>query len=495
MIKIYTTALSFITLICLLGSCKQTEKSDNTGGSYATLYGTISISPELELIDNIPLYQFNYALQDRAPIARIALDKPQKEYQIKLKIDKPALFQLAHQGIFISPHDSVHLNISIKKDAHSDLPKTIFEVLSSQNKGNYLYYQQFSDPETSSLLNINIEDYLQNFSQYKARLKEEYDFRRNQFNNFSLQYPVSNEFKSWVLNDLKFQYFDGLLSTLYYTNHTTLDADFFKEIKTSFQQNDSLLHMVSYGSFCLNYIWQYKTHIKNGNDYWNSISSLNSLTHSINTNFKGTTRDYLLYTLLRDIAENKNQRYDISIQQFFQNTKNQIKDSLFVKAVNHLNFTESNLSIPEDVQKLSLENSVGERSELNDILKKHKGKIIFVDFWASWCSPCIAEFGSLKKIIKSYKKDIVFINFSIDTEQSKWQKSAQKNLPEGVESYRVLGTKANDDLLSSFWGLSTIPRYVIINQQGNIAYFNAPRPSESKLHEIIKLLTKNNSHN
>jgi hypothetical protein len=72
-------------------------------------------------------------------------------------------------------------------------------------------------------------------------------------------------------------------------------------------------------------------------------------------------------------------------------------------------------------------------------------------------------------------------------------KERSKNLPEGVESYRVLGTKANDDLLSSFWGLSTIPRYVIINQQGNIAYFNAPRPSESKLHEIIKLLTKNNS--
>jgi hypothetical protein len=132
--------------------------------------------------------------------------------------------------------------------------------------------------------------------------------------------------------------------------------------------------MVSYGSFCLNYIWQYKTQIKNGNDYWNSISSLNSLTHSINTNFKGTTRDYLLYTLLRDIAENKNQRYDISIQQFFQNTKNQIKDSLFAKAVNHLNFTESNLSIPEDVQKLSLENSVGERSALNDILKNIKEK-------------------------------------------------------------------------------------------------------------------------
>jgi thiol-disulfide isomerase/thioredoxin len=113
----------------------------------------------------------------------------------------------------------------------------------------------------------------------------------------------------------------------------------------------------------------------------------------------------------------------------FFKTKNQIKDSLFAKAVNHLNFTESNLSIPEDVQKLSLENSVGERSALNDILKKHKGKIIFVDFWASWCSPCIAEFGSLKKVIKSYKKDMVFINFSIDTEQSKWQKSAQKIYP------------------------------------------------------------------
>jgi hypothetical protein len=72
-------------------------------------------------------------------------------------------------------------------------------------------------------------------------------------------------------------------------------------------------------------------------------------------------------------------------------------------------------------------------------------------------------------------------------------KECSKESTEGVESYRILGTKANDDILSSFWGLSTIPRYIIINQLGNIAYFNAPRPSESKLHEIIKLLTKSNS--
>ena len=58
--------------------------------------------------------------------------------------------------------------------------------------------------------------------------------------------------------------------------------------------------------------------------------------------------------------------------------------------------------IDDDVQ---LVNNSGKTGTLNEFISAHQGKVIYVDYWASWCAPCIAEMPSAKKLQKELNKN------------------------------------------------------------------------------------------
>jgi len=73
---------------------------------------------------------------------------------------------------------------------------------------------------------------------------------------------------------------------------------------------------------------------------------------------------------------------------------------------------------------LTLEDRNGKKVNL----EKYKGKVLVVDFWASWCGPCRAEIPKLKKIYEDYKdnKNVEFVSISIDGDKAAWFKAMDK---------------------------------------------------------------------
>ena len=117
----------------------------------------------------------------------------------------------------------------------------------------------------------------------------------------------------------------------------------------------------------------------------------------------------------------------------------------------------------------------------NISLENLKGKYVYIDVWATWCGPCKVQIPYLKEIEEAYKdKNIAFVGLSIDTQDNKekWKKMVDER---DLNGYQLL---ADNDWKSTFieeYKISGIPRFILIDPEGNIVSADAPRPSEPSL--------------
>ncbi|HON55172.1 MAG TPA: TlpA disulfide reductase family protein [Bacteroidales bacterium] len=94
-----------------------------------------------------------------------------------------------------------------------------------------------------------------------------------------------------------------------------------------------------------------------------------------------------------------------------------------------------------------------------------KGKVLLIDFWASWCGPCRAEIPNLKKVYEKYdRKDVEFLSVSIDKGKEEWIKAlSQEKMP----WIQVLAPKSGSEV-SKLYQFSGIPFLVVLDKEGRI---------------------------
>ena len=101
----------------------------------------------------------------------------------------------------------------------------------------------------------------------------------------------------------------------------------------------------------------------------------------------------------------------------------------------------------------------------NAIISKYKGKVVYVDFWATWCAPCLEGI----KMIKPLKEEMVGekVAFVYITGETSPKKTYDNMVPSiKGEHYRVTGDEWN--FLCGKFGISGIPHYMLIGKDGNI---------------------------
>jgi thiol-disulfide isomerase/thioredoxin len=125
----------------------------------------------------------------------------------------------------------------------------------------------------------------------------------------------------------------------------------------------------------------------------------------------------------------------------------------------------------------------------SEILKRFEGKVVYIDFWADWCSPCRAEFEPAAKLKQEYAgKDIVFLYFGISCRKNLWENMIKEKQ---VEGYHYWLNFDQGSVLQRKFKFKGIPHFVLIDKTGKIQAGEAPKPSSQaeireRLDELLK---------
>lgn len=130
-------------------------------------------------------------------------------------------------------------------------------------------------------------------------------------------------------------------------------------------------------------------------------------------------------------------------------------------------------------------NYKGGTSSLSDF----KGKYTYIDVWATWCIPCIYEMPYMNEIEKEYEdnENIQFIGLSIDRrgDEDKWRKMI---VDKELMGSQLLADKEIESQFIKDYYIYGIPRFILLDPDGKIVSYDAPRPSEPKLKELFNSL-------
>jgi peroxiredoxin len=118
-------------------------------------------------------------------------------------------------------------------------------------------------------------------------------------------------------------------------------------------------------------------------------------------------------------------------------------------------------------------------------LASYKGKIVLVDFWASWCSPCRQEIPNLLSQYKMYKdKGFEILSVSLDSSRDKWLKAVQQ---EGMGWAQVSDLNGSSNSVARLYGVSAIPATFLVDREGKLISTNLRGEDlNKKLAELFK---------
>ncbi|MBN1187627.1 MAG: TlpA family protein disulfide reductase [Bacteroidales bacterium] len=197
------------------------------------------------------------------------------------------------------------------------------------------------------------------------------------------------------------------------------------------------------------------------------------------------TKNILKFKTIQNIIEN----YTIEeAKKAFNQFKIDVKDTALINFIN--NRYSLSTDINTDSYDLKLHSFHSETITFNDLLKKHKGKVIYLDFWSSGCPPCIKQFEHAKKIEALYQdKDLVQIYISSEPEKQQWEKACRR-FDKIDESYFVTNRFTSKQLENM--DIEYIPRYMLFDKNGKMVVEAAPRPDDKSLIKLIdKYLAEN----
>lgn len=177
-------------------------------------------------------------------------------------------------------------------------------------------------------------------------------------------------------------------------------------------------------------------------------------------------RDYMAYTIMLDHVKSQGYNDYNKIENIF---KRHCKSNYYLSEIeNELsNWDHLRKGMPaKDIEAVDINNNTVNLSDF-------KGKYIYLDIWATWCTPCIFEIPYLEKLQEEFKNNqIVFISISVDSKKEKWEEMLKERDLGGIQLYA-----GRNKIIKDFYKVNKIPRFILLDKEMNFISSSVERPS------------------
>jgi len=134
-------------------------------------------------------------------------------------------------------------------------------------------------------------------------------------------------------------------------------------------------------------------------------------------------------------------------------------------------------TMSQEIQKVGVQ-------DFKNMIESNQGKVLIINFWATWCSPCVKEFPGLMNLRKGYSEDdLTIIGISMDYGMrpvENFVKQNQVNFPIVLD----------DESIGSMLDIKSIPRTLIYNRAGEKILDHLGFISEESFHHVVERLLK-----
>ena len=376
-----------------------------------------------------------------------------------------------HAFLDLQPGHDVKLTIDLTKDKDPIL--AVGANSAEANFENYLIPQRDNRYRNDFYHRLNT---LAPKDALKLR-KQQATFELTTLEDYKKSHPINNDYDKWLKTYFKYRPYERTLvesgEKWKLRSDSTMVAMLLQNginddyaAKNSLEYND-LINLYMHYHF-------------NGSKF--PFSGLDYFNFGINSDLKGVTKQMFL---TRQMATHCKTPNDSAYNSMYEKFVKEVADKDLIGFVDKER--EKYLTILADGNR-SKEN-VSENAYLNEIFKKYKGKVIYLDFWASWCAPCKIEMPNAAKLRDRLKgKDVVFLYFGFQDQKESWL-AARKEI--GIEGEHYLLSPKLIKEAKELFEIGGIPHYAIIDKDGTVLEKSAQRPSDV-YDELFQLAKRKN---
>ncbi len=203
-------------------------------------------------------------------------------------------------------------------------------------------------------------------------------------------------------------------------------------------------------------------------DFETAIDSLNSSEYIVMLNEYGDTLNYLLSKVTND-------NYVKEVKKNAEKNKRWLRDKKY-----------NTDNVPKEGEP-AIDFTYPDKGGTEFSLSTFKGKLVYIDVWATWCGPCISEIPALHKLEQEYhNKNVSFISISIDEDKDAWLKMVNEKELGGIQLWagNLWGSDSIEGITKNY-AIYNIPRFMLFSLNGTVISTNAPRPSSSAIRSLL----------